>query len=1091
MYTYLARSAAFLFLCIGFFIISHPAEAATELSGIIDVDTTLTTSLSPYHFQDVLIATGTTMTIEPGVVVQFYDQRGIEVAGTLRALGTVDAPVRFTSVHDTTFNGGTTTPNSNQHWNEIAFLEGSVGYIEHAIITYGSGYFKDNNRAPAVYNDGGFVTVRNTLFDHNQIFSVGQMSGELLLEESVVANNSTVGVIIFGGDATLRGTTFTQNSKAVYSQGVDDLLLQNNTFIGNETAVMAQYTYARSLKFENNVAVGGKFNGIVVRGPVVEESTLLPGTLPYFISSGGSVWRQGAFAVTEDSNLTIADTGRLTVAAGAVIKMTDTANIEVAGSLILAGAPDNQVILTSLYDNTIGSASWDTDNTEPTPGSWGDITVLAGGDVSLDHAVVQYAGEGRYNSGGAFYNTGGELYITNSTLKDNSRYGIQHVSGTSTITDSSIAGHTQYGVYNRSTSVIDATNNYWGDPSGPRHKDDNLDGLGDGVSDYVDFHPWTGLPTCMLTAAPAEIHGNETVTLVWESNYADSVFIDQGIGTTTVSGEMSIAVATTTTYTLTATSAYGQASCSATVTVSEPVIDPLIMQYLPILYFHEDEMYYPMNVEAYVEASALWDDRDLLTDTLIKAYSTTSPVTLDDINVPSSEDWYLAFSDPDTAKSINLSAAHKKYSDLQKLADYATTTYAHRMNATTTDGRPFIVLQYWYFYAMNNWGEMGGYNNHEGDWESIFIFLDANTKMPKYVAFSSHLNDGNPDWNATQYTSVLRTWDAIDVSKEGDRIYSFVSLGSHAVYGEEGNISVMTLDGLKKDQTEGSSRLEEILIKTLDVNLPGEYFGKWGADDVGLIPGNDGPISPQYSTIGGTNRYLYPLKWSGIEKFAALTILEPVTTVPFIEQGIVFDFTNPLQPGDTLSVEPYAGPITFGFFPDGTQSLPGYWEFDSSLTNGSFSVDVTFTFSTTTIAAYQSASEQVRVGYYNDSTNTWELLTSTLVSEDAVSTTLTHFSRYALFIVPQSEESTDLFEQLRAKISETDMRSVQKKTMSQSVDRIEQLYAKDTRGTLAAVKVQLKILATRIALNRALGIISDGQAAELLGLVERIQQLNT
>ena len=38
-------------------------------------------------------------------------------------------------------------------------------------------------------------------------------------------------------------------------------------------------------------------------------------------------------------------------------------------------------------------------------------------------------------------------------------------------------------------------------------------------------------------------------------------------------------------------------------------IDPLILQYEPILYFHPDEDFYPMNVDAFVENSSLWDSR--------------------------------------------------------------------------------------------------------------------------------------------------------------------------------------------------------------------------------------------------------------------------------------------------------------------------------------------------------------------------------------------------------------------------------------------------------------------------------------------------
>lgn len=48
-----------------------------------------------------------------------------------------------------------------------------------------------------------------------------------------------------------------------------------------------------------------------------------------------------------------------------------------------------------------------------------------------------------------------------------------------------------YGVNNTdSTIFIDATYNWWGDTTGPYHSMANPNGLGDSVSDYVDFDPW-------------------------------------------------------------------------------------------------------------------------------------------------------------------------------------------------------------------------------------------------------------------------------------------------------------------------------------------------------------------------------------------------------------------------------------------------------------------------------------------------------------------------------------------------------------------------------------------------------------------------
>jgi hypothetical protein len=63
------------------------------------------------------------------------------------------------------------------------------------------------------------------------------------------------------------------------------------------------------------------------------------------------------------------------------------------------------------------------------------------------------------------------------------------------ITCNTIAGNTGYGVENKHNSlIVNAEYNWWGDSTGPYHPDSNPGGLGDSVSDYVDFIPWLDWP---------------------------------------------------------------------------------------------------------------------------------------------------------------------------------------------------------------------------------------------------------------------------------------------------------------------------------------------------------------------------------------------------------------------------------------------------------------------------------------------------------------------------------------------------------------------------------------------------------------------
>jgi hypothetical protein len=80
-------------------------------------------------------------------------------------------------------------------------------------------------------------------------------------------------------------------------------------------------------------------------------------------------------------------------------------------------------------------------------------------------------------------------------------------------------------------------------------------------------------------------------------------------------------------------------------------------------------------------------------------------------------------------------AAYVRYQEAGRLAP----TYYVR--AVRDAG--YLVLQYWFFYAMNDWrSTFSGVNDHEADWEQITLFLtepvDGGDPELAWVAFSAH-----------------------------------------------------------------------------------------------------------------------------------------------------------------------------------------------------------------------------------------------------------------------------------------------------------------------------------------------------------------
>ena len=100
---------------------------------------------------------------------------------------------------------------------------------------------------------------------------------------------------------------------------------------------------------------------------------------------------------------------------------------------------------------------------------------------------------------------------------------------------------------------------------------------------------------------------------------------------------------------------------------------------------------------------------------------------------------------------------------------------AYHMRVTRDAG--YLVLQYWFCYAMNDWrSTFAGVNDHESDWEQITLFLtepdDGGEPELAWVAFSSHDEVGD---------DLRRRVDDPDLTLiDGTHPVVYVGAGSHS-----------------------------------------------------------------------------------------------------------------------------------------------------------------------------------------------------------------------------------------------------------------------------------------------------------------------
>ena len=114
--------------------------------------------------------------------------------------------------------------------------------------------------------------------------------------------------------------------------------------------------------------------------------------------------------------------------------------------------------------------------------------------------------------------------------------------------------------------------------------------------------------------------------------------------------------------------------------------------------------------------------------------------------------------------------ALERYAPQRDFSAYPPVYYYRVMH-----NRGYRVIQYWFFYAYNDWGTShGGVNDHEGDWESVFVFLRG--EEPAYVAFSAHV--GAPAWYAWEDAALEKRFQ--------NHPLVYVGCGSHASYPQKG-----------------------------------------------------------------------------------------------------------------------------------------------------------------------------------------------------------------------------------------------------------------------------------------------------------------
>lgn len=399
-----------------------------------------------------IIPAGSKIIIPAGMVFKAYTNSGtgyrdgstgFDVQGALKIQGTADHPVIFTNDSDDRFGQPADLYTDGQIDDE-AFRSGTPW------ITYS-----------ATSNDTSNI-IDYAVFKYKNV--------------AVVANSA---------NPAIRHSVFEKDNYGIQMTGVSAPFVEYNSFndLNKTPMLLSLVSYPQS-------TVGNSMGGTTWKGIGVQTETLVQDvTLPRR-NFGGKTGIPYVFT----GDYTIGTGAVLTIDPGVIIKMDGYYNrIRVQKGLIAKGgaSPDSFIIFTDINDDFYGGDT-NADSSASLPGSWGGIyyegTSLDGSSV-LDHVVLK---DVKYSTYAAVYADNSSPTITHSSIFDN-EYGVRiKGSGNPVLTHNDIYNNTSYGVFNQDkTFEVDATNNWWGNDSGPTHSG-NIGGTGDVVSDGVNYNPFVG-----------------------------------------------------------------------------------------------------------------------------------------------------------------------------------------------------------------------------------------------------------------------------------------------------------------------------------------------------------------------------------------------------------------------------------------------------------------------------------------------------------------------------------------------------------------------------------------------------------------------
>jgi hypothetical protein len=366
--------------------------------------------------------------------------------------------------------------------------------------------------------DAGEVIASSTSILGSMYGVVGFHNSCIVVSSSSIGLNRYEGLLLVGNSKTtakdinvtnsVRGVTLLMNSSAslrratIENTTVGLLALDASSMEGDSVVVRANQWGAVALgssaiNLVNSLITNNTYDGAIALDTShirLEGSTLAYNTRGITLLGNGSAEVIGSRISDNDAEgLLLTENSR-----AAIYNSSVALN---HWGLILRGSAKAKILASRISNNTaMGLLLFDgsevaLDNSIVELNNWGVHCY----DFSQLNATSTYFLNNTYEGIGAYHNS--TLTILSYSAIGSNTWGILVGTGSHasvSVHNSSLSGNSQYAVLNLGIIPVNATYNWWGDPSGPYHPTLNPNGMGDRISDNVLFEPW-------LTAPPEQL----------------------------------------------------------------------------------------------------------------------------------------------------------------------------------------------------------------------------------------------------------------------------------------------------------------------------------------------------------------------------------------------------------------------------------------------------------------------------------------------------------------------------------------------------------------------------------------------------------